>query len=58
MGAVADGSFRKLGGTLSWGVFTKDPTIWGTTLGSPIFGNPHKGVLAIEGGGRLNLWGP
>ena len=27
-------------GTLNWGPYNKDPTIWGTILGSPIFGNP------------------
>ena len=25
-------------GTLNWGPFNKDPIIWGTILGSPIFG--------------------
>ena len=34
------GSFRKEGGTSFWGPYNKDPTIWGTILGSPIFGNP------------------
>ena len=29
--------FPKIGGT-------KDPTIWGTMLGSPIFGNSHVAV--------------
>ena len=28
-------------GTLFWGPYNKDPTIWGTILGSPIFGNPQ-----------------
>ena len=29
-------------GTLTWGPYNKDPTIiWGTILGSPIFGNPR-----------------
>ena len=28
-------------GTLLWGPYNKDPTIWGTTSGSPIFGNSH-----------------
>ena len=28
-------------GTLFWGPSNKDPTIWGTMLGSPIFGNSH-----------------
>ena len=31
------------GGTLFWGPYNKDPTIWGAILGSPIFGNPHIG---------------
>ena len=31
-------------GTLFWGPYNKDPTIWGTILGSPLFGNPHLGV--------------
>ena len=26
---------------LFWGPYNKDPTIQGTFLGSPIFGNPH-----------------
>ena len=26
---------------LFWGPYNKDPTIWGTILGSPIFGNPQ-----------------
>ena len=34
------GSFRKLG-YLIWGPYNKDPTIKGTILGSPIFGNSH-----------------
>ena len=29
------------GGTLFGGPNNKDPTIWGTILGSPIFGNSH-----------------
>ena len=33
--------FRKIGGTLLWGSYNKDPTIQGTIVGSPIFGNPH-----------------
>ena len=28
-------------GTLFWGPYNKDPTIQGTILGSPIFGNSH-----------------
>ena len=30
-------------GTIFWGPQIKDPTIWGTILGSPIFGNPQIG---------------
>ena len=30
-------------GTLNWGPYNKDPTICGTILGSPIFGNPQIG---------------
>ena len=33
--------FPKIRGTLLWGpFFNKEPTIWGTILGFPIFGNP------------------
>ena len=35
------GTFRKLGCLFLGGPYNKDPTIWGTMLGSPIFGNPH-----------------
>ena len=31
--------FPKIGGTLFWGPYNKDPTIHGPKLGSPIFGN-------------------
>ena len=31
----------RIRGTLFWGPYNKDPTIWGAMLGSPIFGNPH-----------------
>ena len=31
-------------GPLFCGPDNKDPTIWGTILGSPIFGNPHIGA--------------
>ena len=41
-----NGSFRKLGGTLLWGPYNKDP---GTMLGSPIFGNSQ-----IQPGLNLN----
>ena len=33
--------FPKIRGTLFWGPYNKDPTIRGTFLGSPIFGNSH-----------------
>ena len=33
--------FPKTRGTLFWGPYNKDPTIWGTILGSPTFGNSH-----------------
>ena len=33
--------FPKIWGTLFWGPYNKDPTIQGTMLGSPIFGNSH-----------------
>ena len=29
--------------TLFWSPYNKDPTIWGTILGSPTFGNLHMG---------------
>ena len=32
--------------TVFWGSYNKDPTIWGTILGFPIFGNTQMG----EGG--------
>ena len=31
-------------GYLNLGFCNKDPTIWGSILGSPIFGNPHIGA--------------
>ena len=59
--------FPKIGGTLFWGPYNEDPTIWGTRLGSPIFGNSHigqSGLLLIrharELGGSCDLvsyWG-
>ena len=33
----------KTGATLFWGPYNKDPTIQGTILGSPIFGNSQVG---------------
>ena len=35
------GSFRKSGVPYFGVLYNKDPTIWGTILGSPVFGNPH-----------------
>ena len=35
------GEFPKIGGALFWGPYDKDPAIWGTILGAPIFGNPR-----------------
>ena len=37
------GSFRKLA-VPYFGVLARDPTIEGTRLGSPIFGNPHMAI--------------
>ena len=34
-------NFRKQGVPYFGGPYNKDPTIWGTILRSPIFGNPH-----------------
>ena len=34
--------FPITGCTLFWGPYNKDPTIKGTTFGSPIFGNPSN----------------
>ena len=34
--------FPKIWGTLFWGPYNRDPTIWGTILGFPIFGNSHN----------------
>ena len=36
-------------GTLFWGPYNKDPTISGTILGSPIFGNSHIGWSSCPG---------
>ena len=45
---VRNGSFRKLGGTLFGGSYNKDPTIYGTIFGSPIFGNSQIRVLSFR----------
>ena len=34
--------FPKIRGTLFWGPYYKDPTLQGTILGYPIFGNSYK----------------
>ena len=39
--SVQSWEFPKIRGTLFGGPYNKDPTIWGTILGSPIFGNPQ-----------------
>ena len=36
------GTFRKLGYLILGVLYNKDPTIYGTILGSPIFGNPQS----------------
>ena len=41
-------------GNLVWGPYNKDPTIWGTMLESPIFGNPQSGVSENRG---TSFWG-
>ena len=33
--------FPKIRDTVFWVPYIKDPTIWGTIFGSPIFGNSH-----------------
>ena len=50
-------------GTLFWGPYNKDPSIWGTRLGSPVFGNSlmwksRKSVDVAHSWGGLNsdLW--
>ena len=42
-GGIWDFPKRGGGGTLFWGPYNKDPTIWGTILGPPIFGKPRIG---------------
>ena len=40
--------FLQIRGTLVWGPQNRDPTIQGTVLGSPIFGNPPMtGILSL-----------
>ena len=42
-------------GALFWGPYNKDPTIEGTILGSPIFGNPHVALCDPPGPARCEL---
>ena len=39
-------------GTLNWGPYHKDPTIWGTIFGTPIFGSPQVAPKAADSGKR------
>ena len=40
--------FPKIGGTLSWGPYSKDPTISGAILGPPLFGNMALAMQSME----------
>ena len=40
--------FPKIRGTVFWDPENKDPTIWGSVIGSPIFGNPHVIVPTLH----------
>ena len=42
------GDSEKKGVPYFGGPDNKDPTIWGTILGSPIFGNPLRGFCGSE----------
>ena len=53
--------FPKIRATLFWGPYNKDPTIKGTILGSPIFGNPASyctlcRMLLLQRGGMGTGW--
>ena len=48
--------FPKTRGTLFWGPYNKDPTIWCTILGSPIFGNPHVRLRKATGGTEQEMF--
>ena len=48
MGLSKNKGYLNLGGP-----YNKDPTIKGTILGSPIFGNPHMYLLISLGTGSL-----
>ena len=39
--------------TVFWGPYIKDPTIWDTMLGSPIFGNPYIELVSQM---QLSSW--
>ena len=41
--------FPKIRGALFWGPWHQDPTILGTFLGSPIFGNSHLEARGRKG---------
>ena len=51
-GLEAIWEFPKIRGTLLWGPYNKDPTIWGAILGSPIFGTPPYISRSLQ-----QLWG-
>ena len=45
--------FPKIRDTLFWGPYNQAPPIWGTVLGSPMFGNSHTAPGAPEVSTRL-----
>ena len=45
--------FPKIRGTLFGGPYSKDPTIQGTILGSPVFGNSHIVFSNLELGSNV-----
>ena len=45
-----------MGGHLILGPCNKDPTIEGTTLGSPIFGNSQIQSLVCKGTPQIGVW--
>ena len=49
--------FPKIRGTLFRGPYNKDPTIEGTILGSPIFGNSHITKAANKSNLGSNAYG-
>ena len=50
--------FPKFKGTLFGGPYNKDPTIWVTILGSPIFRKPsYKGILRVDMGFAKSVGG-